>query len=71
MTLRCQKLLDSSTHIFNLILWMPQFRGKLVLLSCYVQSFFFAIGRREVSYVRFDWKGRAFVFSVKCKTCPF
>ena len=32
MSPRCQKLLDSSTHILNLILWMPKFRGKLVVL---------------------------------------
>ena len=37
-------------------------------ISCVVMfsDFLFAIGRREVSYVRFDWKGRVFVFSVKC-----
>ena len=31
MLLRWQKLLDSSTHIFNLILWMPSFRAKFAV----------------------------------------
>ena len=51
MSLRCQKLLDSSTHMLNLIL--GNFHGKLVVLLCSVvlSSLF---GRREVSYVRFS-----------------
>ena len=42
-------------------------------ISCVVRfsRLFFATGRREVSYVRFNWKGWAFVFSVKCKRSPF
>ena len=53
MSLRCQKLFDSSNHILNLIHCMPYFRGKLVVLSCSV-VFSSLFGRREVSYVRFS-----------------
>ena len=53
MSLRCQKLFDSSNHILNLIHCLPHFRGKLVVLSCLV-VFSSLFGRREVSYVRFS-----------------
>ena len=56
MLLRRQKLLDSSTHILNLILWMPSFRAK------------FAVSRFSGDLER----TRVFVsFSVKYRRCPF
>ena len=53
MSLRCQKLFDSSDHILNLIHCRPFFRGKLVVLSC-SDVFSSLFRRREVSYVRFS-----------------
>ena len=53
MSLRCQKLFDSSDHILNLIQCMPFFRGKLVVLSC-SDVFSSLFRKREVSYVRFS-----------------
>ena len=71
MSLRCQKLFDSSDHILNLIQCMPFFRGKLVVLS----RFLFAIQKAR-SFVRsiqwsFGKDRRLFFFRRQCRMCPF
>ena len=72
MSLRCQKLFDSSNHILNLIHCMPYSRGKLVVLSCSV-VFSSLFRRSEVSYVRFggvlERKGVCF-FCLMSQTTP-
>ena len=57
-SLRWQKFLDSSTQILYLILWMPYFRAKFVVLSSW-------------SFVHWFRKDERFCFSVKYRTCPF
>ena len=64
MLLRWQKLLDSSTHILNLIHWMPYFRAKFAVLSSKAWSLVHSV----------QWwfgKDERFCFSVKYRTCPF
>ena len=63
MLLRWQKLLDSSTHILNVILWMPYFRAKFAVLSSKAWSFVHSV----------QWwfgKDERFCFSVNCRMCP-
>ena len=64
MLLRWQKLLDISTHILNLILWMTYFRAKFSVLWSKAWTFVHSV----------QWwfgKDKCFCFSVKCRTCPF
>ena len=64
MLLRWQILLNSSTHILNLIPWMPYFRAKFAVLSSKAWSFVHSV----------QWwfgKDERFCFSVKYRTCPF
>ena len=51
-------LLVSSTHILNLILWMPYFRAKFALLRH---------RKREVSFIRFSGDLERTSVSVFCK----
>ena len=65
MLLRWQKLLDSSTYILNFIDTLDALFSREICCVVIAGVKFRSFGSVVI------WKGRAFLFSVKWRTCPF